>query len=76
MIVEDLMISLTNNNPCMRDEMIQKLFNDPDKFERMFAARYLCKYNFSECKLILKDALQDEDPEVAVCVARLLEVRD
>ena len=55
--------------------MIDKLLNDPDKFERMFAARYLFKYNFSESRSILEDALKDNDPEVAICIARLFEVK-
>jgi hypothetical protein len=38
----------------MRDEMIQKLLNDPDKFERMSVALYLFKYNFLESRSILE----------------------
>ncbi len=70
------MIDLNTDKPCMREEMIQKLLNDPDKFERMFAARYLFKYNYSESKSILEDVLKDNDPEVAFCIARLFEVKE
>ncbi len=60
----------------MKDKMVQKLRNDPDKFERMFAAQYLFKYNYSESKSILKDALTDNDPEVVLCITRLFEVKE
>ena len=60
----------------MREEMIYKLLNDPDKFERMFAAQYLFKYNFHESKSILKNALNDKDPEVVICITRLFEFKE
>ncbi len=46
-------------------KMIEKLENDPDKYERMFAGQYLAKYNYFESKEILKQAILNEtDPEV------------
>lgn len=53
--------------------MIEKLQYNKDKFERMFAAQYLTKYNFEESKEFLEKALEDPDPEVAQCVQRHLE---
>ncbi|MFX0185889.1 MAG: HEAT repeat domain-containing protein [Candidatus Hodarchaeota archaeon] len=53
--------------------MIEKLQYNKDKFERMFAAQYLAKYNFEESKEFLEKALEDPDPEVAQCVKRYLE---
>jgi len=44
--------------------MIAKLQQDPDKFERMFAAQYLAKYSYLKSKEVLCIALNDEDPEV------------
>lgn len=53
--------------------MIEKLQQDPDKFERMFAAQYLSKYNFSKSKEYLQRViLEDADPEVVHCVRKLL----
>ena len=53
--------------------MIEKLQQDPDKFERMFAAQYLSKYNFSKSKEYLQRViLEDTDPEVVHCVRKLL----
>ena len=70
------MIGLTTNEALIKEEMIHKLLNDPDKFERMFAAQYLFKYNYSETKSILKNALNDRDPEVVVCITRLFECKE
>jgi len=53
--------------------MVQKVLHDPDKFERMFAARYLCKYQYTESKAILLKLLEDDDLDVARCVARILQ---
>jgi len=50
-------------------EMIEKLKNDPDKYERMFAGQYLAKYNYIESKEFLKKAIVNEsDPEVVACL--------
>lgn len=56
--------------------IIKKLQHDPDKFERMFAAQYLARYNFSEIKDLLKQALNDPDPEVVRLVSKLLKKED
>ena len=54
--------------------LIKKLQKDPDKFERMFAAQYLGKYNFSKCKEhLMKAVLEDSDPEVVRCIRKILE---
>ncbi|MHA1973273.1 MAG: HEAT repeat domain-containing protein [Candidatus Hodarchaeales archaeon] len=46
-------------------EMIIKLKEDPDKYERMFAAQYLAKYNYVKSKNILLEAISTEpDNEV------------
>ena len=56
--------------------MIEKLQQDPDKFERMFAAQYLARYNLSRYKGLLHEAvLEDTDPEVVHCVRKLIEDR-
>lgn len=56
--------------------MIEKLQKDPDKFERMFAAQCLAKYNFSISKEHLRKAiLKDTDPDVILCVRKLLDDR-
>ena len=56
--------------------MIDKLQKDPDKFERMFAAQYLARYNFSISKKHLsKVVLEDTDPDVVLCVRKLLDDR-
>ncbi len=65
---------LANNTLNTLKQMIEKLQKDPDKFERMFAAQYLAKYNFSESKEFLQRALNDPDPEVVYCVRKLLEI--
>ncbi|MFX1282342.1 MAG: hypothetical protein ACFFB5_01755 [Promethearchaeota archaeon] len=57
--------------------MIEKLQKDPDKFERMFAAQYLAKYNFLISKNHLKRAvLEDTDPEVVHCIRKILEDKE
>ncbi|MFX0050821.1 MAG: HEAT repeat domain-containing protein [Candidatus Hermodarchaeota archaeon] len=53
--------------------MIEKLQHDKDKYERMFAAQYLAKYQFEKSKEFLKKASEDPDPEVAECVQQYLE---
>ncbi|MHA1444580.1 MAG: HEAT repeat domain-containing protein [Candidatus Hodarchaeales archaeon] len=55
------------------EKMVQKVLHDPDKFERMFAARYLSKYKYTEIKTILIELLEDDDLEVVKCVARILQ---
>ncbi len=56
--------------------MIEKLQNDPDKFERMFAAKFIAKYNFEESKESLEKALNDEDPDVVTLIKDLLQNMD
>ncbi len=57
--------------------MIEKLQKDPDKFERMFAAQYLAKYNYLKSKKHLQRAIiEDTDPEVVHYIRRLLEDRE
>jgi hypothetical protein len=58
------------------DQMIVKLKHDTDKFERMFAAQYLAKYSYLNSKEALFSAINDEDPEVAECIRRLIEERE
>ena len=53
--------------------MVQKVLHDPDKFERMFAARYLSKYKYFESKAILLKLLEDDDLDVVSCATRLLQ---
>lgn len=53
--------------------MVQKVLHDPDKFERMFAARYLSKYQYFESKAILLKLLEDDDLDVVRCATRLLQ---
>ena len=56
--------------------MIEKLQKDPGKFERMFAAQYLAKYDYSKSKKHLqRAALEDADPEVVHCIRNLLQNR-
>ncbi|MFX0209685.1 MAG: hypothetical protein ACFFDT_27135 [Candidatus Hodarchaeota archaeon] len=56
--------------------MVEKLQKHPDRFERMFAAQYLAKYNFSRSKKHLQRAvLEDVDPEVVRCIRKILEDR-
>ncbi|MHA1947542.1 MAG: HEAT repeat domain-containing protein [Candidatus Hodarchaeales archaeon] len=54
------------------EKMVQKVLHDPDKFERMFAARYLSKYQYFESKAILLKLLEDDDLDVVRCATRLL----
>jgi len=54
------------------EKMIEKVLNDPDKFERMFAVRYLSKYKYTETKVILLKLLEDDDLEVVKCITRIL----
>ena len=64
---------LTNPNQENAKLMLEKLRKDPDKFERMFAAQYLTKYNFSKYEEYLEKAvLYESDPEVVHCIDRLL----
>ena len=58
--------------------MVHKLLHDPDKFERRFAAQYLCKYDFIASKSVLTSLLNDEDKELVLmkkvsfmCIFRL-----
>jgi hypothetical protein len=54
--------------------ILEKLQQDPDKFERMFAAQYLARYNLSKYEgLLQKVILEDTDPEVVQCVRKLIE---
>lgn len=56
--------------------MIEKLQKDPDKFERMFAAQYLARYNFLISKEHLREVIsEDTDPDVVLCVRKLLDDR-
>ena len=52
--------------------MIQKLLHDSDKFERMFAARYLSKYQYNKSKAALFRLLEDSDHDVVECVTKIL----
>ena len=53
--------------------MVHKLLHDPDKFERMFAAQYLCKYDFLASKPIFTSLLNDEDMELVNFIAKILQ---
>ncbi len=66
------MSELTANKEKIREKMVDKLLNDPDKYERMFAAQYLYKYDYSASKSVLISVLKDEDREVVNCITRLL----
>ena len=55
------------------EKLVQKVLHDPDKFERMFAARYLSKYQYTESKAILFKLLEDYDLEVVKCVTKILQ---
>lgn len=55
------------------EKMVQKALHDPDKFERMFAARYLSKYRYSDSKEILLKLLEDNDLDVVRCATRILQ---
>lgn len=67
------MRELTKPNQENVKFMIKKLLKDPDKFERMFAAQYLAKYNLVKSKEYLEKAvLKESDPEVVNCIRKLL----
>ena len=53
--------------------MVQKVLHDPDKFERMFAARYLSKYQYSESKDVIFKLLEDDDLDIVRCATRILQ---
>jgi len=53
--------------------MVHKALHDPDKFERMFAARYLSKYQYNKSKTILFKLLEDNDLEIVSCITRILQ---
>ena len=53
--------------------MVHKLLHDPDKFERRFAAQYLCKYDFLACKSVLTSLLNDEDKELVDYITKKLQ---
>ena len=67
---------LTENKSELLLSMIEKLHKDPDKFERMFAAKFIAKYNFLEGKESLENALNDEDPDVVTLIKDLLQNMD
>ncbi|MFX0170383.1 MAG: HEAT repeat domain-containing protein [Candidatus Hodarchaeota archaeon] len=67
------MSKLVDKKSKLLTTMIKKLQHDKDKYERMFAAQYLAKYQFKESKKFLEKALEDPDPEVAECVQQHLE---
>ncbi|MFX0124054.1 MAG: hypothetical protein ACFFAE_10490 [Candidatus Hodarchaeota archaeon] len=65
---------MTKPNQKNIELLLEKLRKDPDKFERMFAAQYLARYYFLQCKKHLENAvLEDPDPEVIHCIRNLLE---
>ncbi len=66
------MRTLDKKEEDLFEVMLKKLQNDPDKYERMFAAQYLAKYNFSKSKKFLEEALNDYDPEVVQCILQQL----
>ena len=71
------MRELTKPNQENIETMIKKLQKDPDKFERMFAAQYLAKYNLSEYKeYLMKAIFEDPNPEVIHCIRKLLKHND
>ena len=53
--------------------MVHKLLHDPDKFERRFAAQYLCKYDFLASKSVLTRLLDDEDKELVDYITKKLQ---
>jgi hypothetical protein len=64
---------LTKQNQQNVELMIKKLYTDPDKFERMFAAQYLAKYSLPNYKEhLMKAVLEDPNPEVVHCIRTLL----
>lgn len=54
--------------------MVRKLKQDPDKYERMFAAQYLARYSSSKTKKILLEALNDKDPEIVKYIKIFLKI--
>ncbi len=54
------------------EKMVLKVLHDPNKFERMFAASYLSKYQYAESKAILFKLLEDNDLDVVRCATRIL----
>ena len=42
----------------------------------MFAAQYLAKYSYLKSKEVLCIALNDEDPEVAECLRKIIEEKE
>ncbi|MHA1227564.1 MAG: HEAT repeat domain-containing protein [Candidatus Hodarchaeales archaeon] len=66
------MKTLKNNNESRNIgssvflEMAIKLKEDPDKYERMFAAQYLAKYNYKKSKNFLLEAILDESDQEVV----------
>ncbi|MHA1967342.1 MAG: HEAT repeat domain-containing protein [Candidatus Hodarchaeales archaeon] len=56
------------------DQMILKLREDPDEYERMFAAQYLAKYSSSKTKKILLEALANDDPETIESIKKILKI--
>ena len=64
--------ALTEPQADILEKMIQKLLHDSDKFERMFAARYLSKYQYNKSKEALFKALGDPDSDVVECVTKIL----
>jgi hypothetical protein len=67
---------LSQANPDVKEQMIEKLHQDPDKFERMFAAQYLARYFFSESREHLYNAFtKEKDPDVVQSIRKLLDER-
>jgi hypothetical protein len=56
------------------DQMILKLREDPDKYERMFAAQYLAKSSSVKIEKILLEALNDDDPELVESIKKILKI--
>jgi HEAT repeat protein len=56
------------------DQMILKLREDPDEYERMFAAQYLAKYSSVKIEKILLEALNDDDPELVESIKKILKI--
>ncbi|MHA2227270.1 MAG: hypothetical protein ACXAC8_18790 [Candidatus Hodarchaeales archaeon] len=70
------MSELSQANPDVKEQMIEKLHQDPDKFERMFAAQYLARYFFSESREHLYNAFtKEKDPDVVQSIRKLLDER-
>lgn len=54
--------------------MTHKLKQDPDKYERMFAAQYLARYSSTKTKKILLEAINDKDPEIVTFIKIFLKI--